>query len=193
MTKLYEVTPTPNNPLGIKITLEMLSDPNLSPSELKRIRGLAGIVPKSEDGWVKQVPKKKKAYKANKNKKKKVKNMPTSAYYRFFYTKAWLELRDKVLEQQGHFCQKCGAKPSKTKKVILQVDHIVPRIVDRSKELDINNLQVLCKQCNKEKGMTIARYVNQFPTTEEELENDQVSPIPPYPSIFPSSSESNLT
>ena len=60
-------------------------------------------------------------------------------------------------------CEKCGAQQNLTK------DHIVPRSMGGV--LAQCNLQVLCKQCNEEKGATIKlftqrkkarRYVRQF-------------------------------
>ena len=49
----------------------------------------------------------------------------------------WPELRKKVLAKQP-YCSVCG----KTKR--LQVHHIIPFFLDRSKEMDPENLIVLC-------------------------------------------------
>lgn len=72
------------------------------------------------------------------------KNELTSKYGDSFYTSTpWLSLRYKAFVKYGRICQCCGTTDQQ-----LHVDHIVPRSRDRSRELDINNLQVLCRDCN---------------------------------------------
>lgn len=61
----------------------------------------------------------------------------------FYKTKAWIELRYKVLVKYGKVCQCCGQIGGK-----IHVDHIKPRSKYPELELDINNLQVLCERCN---------------------------------------------
>ena len=60
----------------------------------------------------------------------------------------WLKLRWEVLIKYGRTCMCCGARPPKA---IMQVDHIKPR--SRYPELtwEIDNLQVLCRECNQGK------------------------------------------
>lgn len=61
----------------------------------------------------------------------------------FYQTRQWRELRYKVLVKYGKTCQCCGEKSG-----YIHVDHILPRSLHPSKELDENNLQVLCEACN---------------------------------------------
>ena len=64
----------------------------------------------------------------------------------FYRSSAWLELRYIALRQSEGKCTLCGA--SAKDGVQVHIDHIVPRSIDRSKELDIENLQALCSDCN---------------------------------------------
>jgi len=64
----------------------------------------------------------------------------------FYKSQAWKEVRYIVLQKHSGACMLCGARASDG--VHIHVDHIVPRSIDRNKELDINNLQVLCSDCN---------------------------------------------
>ncbi len=64
----------------------------------------------------------------------------------FYKSRAWRELRYLALKNTMGCCQLCGARASDG--VSLHVDHIIPRSNDRSKELDLGNLQVLCDDCN---------------------------------------------
>lgn len=60
-----------------------------------------------------------------------------------------LRLRFKVLQRDSFRCCSCGASPSATPGVALQVDHIKPW--SRGGETVINNLQTLCVDCNQGK------------------------------------------
>jgi len=74
----------------------------------------------------------------------------------YFKTKAfltshdWAEVRYKVLLKYGARCMCCGR--SAKDNIVINVDHIKPRSTHPQLALDINNLQVLCDQCNKGKG-----------------------------------------
>lgn len=72
---------------------------------------------------------------------KKVRKNPNS----FYFSQPWRELRYKALLQYGRKCLCCGALPKTTE---LHVDHIKPisRYPDLALQLD--NLQILCSQCN---------------------------------------------
>lgn len=63
----------------------------------------------------------------------------------FYESRAWRELRYKALVEHGRKCQCCGAEPPK---IVLHVDHIKPRSKFPSLELELDNLQILCKDCN---------------------------------------------
>ena len=68
----------------------------------------------------------------------------------FFESVAWKELRYKALLKHGRKCACCGATPETG--AIMQVDHIKPRSRYPRLALSIDNLQVLCKDCNQGKG-----------------------------------------
>lgn len=59
-------------------------------------------------------------------------------------------LRFKVLERDHFHCCACGASPSITPGVQLQVDHIVPW--SNGGETELDNLQTLCFVCNQGKS-----------------------------------------
>lgn len=74
-----------------------------------------------------------------------------SGYYKgldrkFYSTKAWKHVRYAALEKYGNFCSCCGRGPAQG--VILHVDHIRPRSVYPDLALNIDNLQILCADCN---------------------------------------------
>ena len=71
-------------------------------------------------------------------------------YHPFYGSPKWRALRLVVLKLYTRRCMKCGKYPSNRKQA--HVDHIKPRSLYPSLELDINNLQVLCKKHNKEKS-----------------------------------------
>lgn len=59
----------------------------------------------------------------------------------------WRYLRKKVFKIQGDRCLKCGKKTSR-----MHVDHIKPKSRFPHLEYKIDNLQVLCQDCNREKS-----------------------------------------
>lgn len=64
----------------------------------------------------------------------------------FYQSTKWLQLRIKAFEKYGNRCSCCGASPDTG--AILHVDHIKPRSLCPELALVLNNLQILCKQCN---------------------------------------------
>jgi 5-methylcytosine-specific restriction endonuclease McrA len=68
----------------------------------------------------------------------------------FLMTYEWRKLRMEALKLHGAKCQCCGASPSTG--AVLNVDHIKPRKLFPHLALDIENLQVLCAECNHGKG-----------------------------------------
>lgn len=69
---------------------------------------------------------------------------------RFYRTPEWRRLRYDVLVKHGSRCMACGVTPAEG--AIMNVDHIKPRKLFPHLALDMNNLQVLCAQCNEGKG-----------------------------------------
>lgn len=65
----------------------------------------------------------------------------------FYKSPEWLALRYRVLATYQRKCMCCGRTPDETGSS-LHVDHIIPRSLDRHKELDFNNCQLLCRDCN---------------------------------------------
>lgn len=68
----------------------------------------------------------------------------------FYNSQPWRELRYQVLSHYDNRCQKCGA--TKTDGAVIQVDHIKPRSKYPELELEFDNLQVLCRDCNMGKS-----------------------------------------
>lgn len=71
----------------------------------------------------------------------------------FYDTDEWDDMRYSTIRKYGRRCMKCGATNTE-----LHVDHIRPRSMYPELSLDPNNLQVLCRECNYEKGSRIADY-----------------------------------
>lgn len=69
---------------------------------------------------------------------------------RFYNSPEWRALRYLVLRNTGARCQCCGAQQSDS--VRIHVDHIKPRSQFPHLALAIDNLQVLCEDCNMGKG-----------------------------------------
>ena len=68
----------------------------------------------------------------------------------FLRTYEWRRVRMQALKLYGTRCQCCGASPATG--AVLHVDHIKPRKLYPQLALDVQNLQVLCHECNHGKG-----------------------------------------
>ena len=75
-----------------------------------------------------------------------------SEYNDFYKSDAWRKVRYEVLKKYGAVCLCCGAKAGNG--VVIHVDHIKPRSRYPALELDFDNLQPLCEDCNIAKGHT---------------------------------------
>lgn len=62
----------------------------------------------------------------------------------------WRRLRMKALKQYGAKCMCCGATPASG--AVMNVDHIKPRKIFPELALSLENLQILCHDCNHGKG-----------------------------------------
>lgn len=71
------------------------------------------------------------------------KEVPTDA---FFAKQSWKELRFIALRLSEGRCNLCGGRPSDG--LTLHVDHIKPRSQYPELQYDLDNLQVLCEDCN---------------------------------------------
>ena len=74
----------------------------------------------------------------------------------FYSSQAWKNLRIKALAK-GNYCRACGRKPDK---IVLHVDHILPRSIYPELALELSNLQILCADCNLGKSNTLAKKFN---------------------------------
>ncbi len=83
---------------------------------------------------------------------------------RFYSSAEWRIIREQVIKEQKHVCQKCGCRI--TSDYDLTVDHIKPRSKFPELALDKSNLQVLCRRCNSAKG---ANYDESIITDDEIL------------------------
>jgi len=68
----------------------------------------------------------------------------------FLSTYEWRRVRMEALKKFGPKCQCCGATPAQG--AVMNVDHIKPRKLHPHLALDVNNLQILCHECNHGKG-----------------------------------------
>lgn len=68
----------------------------------------------------------------------------------FLSTFEWKATRMMALRKYGPVCQCCGASPQTG--AVMHVDHIKPRKIFPQLALDVNNLQILCGDCNHGKG-----------------------------------------
>lgn len=64
----------------------------------------------------------------------------------------WSALRYQALLRLGRKCQCCGATPATG--AVLHVDHIKPRSKYPELALSLDNLQILCRTCNRGKSNT---------------------------------------
>lgn len=65
----------------------------------------------------------------------------------FYRSQAWRKVRYEVLRNSNGCCSLCGKSYFKHG-VVLHVDHIKPRSLFPELSLDMDNLQVLCEECN---------------------------------------------
>lgn len=96
----------------------------------------------------------------------KIKGRAKNTQAEFYRTRPWRELRYKALVRCGRRCMCCGAKP--TDGIILHVDHVKPRSKFPDLELDINNLQILCEDCNLGKSNLFAHNYRREHGVEDE-------------------------
>jgi len=80
-------------------------------------------------------------------KQKKVRNVIGDSFLESY---AWRKLRMEALIKYGRRCQCCGTTPEFGG--VMNVDHIKPRKLFPDLALQLDNLQVLCHQCNHGKG-----------------------------------------
>ena len=75
---------------------------------------------------------------------------------RFLTSYEWRKVRMRALIRDGARCACCGSTPQNGAR--MDVDHIKPRRRFPELALDIDNLQVLCDECNHGKGNKTADF-----------------------------------
>ncbi|MGA1296232.1 MAG: HNH endonuclease [Burkholderiaceae bacterium] len=68
----------------------------------------------------------------------------------FLESYEWRKVRMEALLKYGPKCMCCGATPATG--AVMHVDHIKPRLTHPELALEIDNLQILCGDCNHGKG-----------------------------------------
>ena len=91
-------------------------------------------------------PKKKNLIKKKRNPKKKKFVQSDN----FLESYQWRKVRYDALKKNNGCCELCGR--SKMDGIVLNVDHINPRKTHPKLALNVDNLQVLCHDCNHGKG-----------------------------------------
>ena len=84
---------------------------------------------------------------------KKPRKKPASLFVTtdaFLSSYEWRKLRMQALIKYGRKCMCCGATPATG--AVMNVDHIKPRKRYPELALNIDNLQILCHDCNHGKG-----------------------------------------
>ena len=66
--------------------------------------------------------------------------------HQFYNSREWKDIREQVRRELTPMCPVCGSEHN------LHVDHIKPIRYFYEERLDSNNLQILCGDCNLEKG-----------------------------------------
>ncbi|ACB34111.1 HNH endonuclease [Leptothrix cholodnii SP-6] len=69
----------------------------------------------------------------------------------FYRSARWRSLRYEAFRRYGRRCSLCGRTPNDNG-VVLHVDHIKPRSRNPELQWEIDNLQILCEDCNLGKG-----------------------------------------
>lgn len=76
--------------------------------------------------------------------------------YNFYRTKQWVNLRQRVLDEQHYLCQYCESEGRVQVGKI--VDHIVPMEVAPNDKANIDNLAVVCSTCHNAKTKWEQKY-----------------------------------
>lgn len=87
---------------------------------------------------------------------------------KFYLTEEWIEIRKVVLEKFGRRCMRCGVNPP-----IIHVDHVLPRRIFPDLSLCVDNLQVLCPDCNK---LKLNQHGPEWDFRENKMENQAPKP-----------------
>ncbi len=122
----------------------------LPPPKAKKRPAPMPPVPRAEREAKKKARAAKRANKPARQRAPAARAVASVAQDEFLSSFAWRKLRLQALLKYGRRCMCCGATPEAG--AVMNVDHIKPRKLWPSLALDINNLQVLCADCNHGKG-----------------------------------------
>ena len=101
--------------------------------------------------YLKSINKEPSSFTQSPKKKAYVKTVDSSVVSKdFLMSYEWRRLRMQAITIHGAKCQCCGATPATG--AVINVDHVKPRKLYPELALDINNLQILCHECNHGKG-----------------------------------------
>lgn len=134
------------------IALEKLGHPNLHGSYKRHCTDFREVIHANAAGFKAKKPQTNNWHKIAKSIQESHRYQKTAdvSSADFLQTYEWRKLRMEALKKYGPVCQCCGA--SKETGAVMNVDHIKPRKLFPQLALDINNLQVLCHECNHGKG-----------------------------------------
>lgn len=65
----------------------------------------------------------------------------------FYQSYPWRKVRAQALKKYGAVCMKCGSTEN------IEVDHVLPRSLYPGLKLKLYNLQILCREHNRKKGL----------------------------------------
>ena len=86
----------------------------------------------------------------------------------FYTTPEWKKLRKETYAKLTHFCPVCGSEEN------LVVDHKKPVRHSWEERLNPNNLQILCNECNLEKGSMIDWTLEWHQKNKEQLQRKRL-------------------
>jgi len=125
---------------GLKQIAEKVSGSEVSKSESRKViwRFYVSNINNLQENYNKKLKPSKSDLKQNKENYKSRQD--------FYISREWRSLRYEALRNSDGCCQCCGVKAGKG--IVLHVDHIKPRSKYPDLELSLDNLQVLCEDCN---------------------------------------------
>ena len=133
--------------------------------------------PDSKKEVVSKPKPKKKLSRKQRRKKRKANKQFYGKKDGFYSCKEWRELRYRCLVKYESKCMCCGRSVAEHG-IVLHVDHIKPRSKFPKLELELDNLQVLCEDCNLGKSNKFAVDHRPKLTIEEELDLELLNSSP---------------
>lgn len=69
---------------------------------------------------------------------------------KFYSSPEWKKIRKQIIKSSDSICSNCGKNITKSSDIT--IDHIKPRSKYPHLSYDLNNLTILCRECNSRKG-----------------------------------------